>query len=71
MSDRRVSAIRFSSVTKRYADAPPVLSELSFTVEPGEFVSIIGPSGCGKSTLLKLVAGLSPISAGHPSRSMA
>lgn len=35
-----------------------VLGETSFTVEEGEFVTIIGPSGSGKSTLLKLLAGL-------------
>jgi NitT/TauT family transport system ATP-binding protein len=31
---------------------------MSFTVKPGEFVSIIGPSGCGKSTLFNIVGGL-------------
>ena len=31
---------------------------LSFTVDKGEFVSIIGPSGCGKSTLLNIISGL-------------
>lgn len=34
------------------------LDEISFTVEQGEFVSIIGPSGCGKSTILSLIAKL-------------
>ena len=30
----------------------------SFTVNPGEFVTLVGPSGCGKSTLLRLILGL-------------
>jgi len=36
----------------------PVLEDISLTIAPGEFVSIVGTSGCGKSTLLRLVAGL-------------
>lgn len=35
-----------------------VLSNLSFDVTHGEFVSIVGPSGCGKSTLLSLISGM-------------
>lgn len=34
------------------------LDEVSFTVETGEFATLIGPSGCGKTTLLKIIAGL-------------
>lgn len=35
-----------------------VLTDISFYVEQGEFVSIVGPSGCGKSTLLSLLSGM-------------
>jgi NitT/TauT family transport system ATP-binding protein len=38
----------------------PVLEDITFQVEPGEFLGLLGPSGCGKSTLLRLVAGLEP-----------
>jgi NitT/TauT family transport system ATP-binding protein len=34
------------------------LVDVTMTVDPGEFVSLIGPSGCGKSTLLRLIANL-------------
>lgn len=40
--------------------APPVeaLKDVSFTINDGEFISLIGPSGCGKTTLLKVFGDL-------------
>ena len=60
----RTPAIVLEHVSKQYGQGATILDNLSATIPPGEFVSIIGPSGCGKSTLLKLVAGLSPITSG-------
>jgi NitT/TauT family transport system ATP-binding protein len=53
---------RFSSVPVRGFRA---LAPSSFSIRPGEFVSIVGPSGCGKSTLLSMIAGLTKPSAGE------
>lgn len=42
----------------RADDRLPVLDQIGFQVQEGEFLSVVGPSGCGKTTLLKLIAGL-------------
>ena len=34
------------------------LDDVTFTIDDGQFTTIIGPSGCGKTTLLKIIAGL-------------
>ena len=48
--------LTFQNVSFQYQeDAQPMLRELSFQVENGEFVSVIGHSGCGKSTIFRLV----------------
>jgi len=52
-----LSGLRISGVTKRYGEKP-VVSELSFTVEPGTVASLVGPNGCGKTTTLSMIAGL-------------
>ncbi len=49
------------NVVKRFETPDGVLTavdDVSFTVAPGEFLSVIGPSGCGKSTLFNIIGGL-------------
>jgi ABC-type nitrate/sulfonate/bicarbonate transport system ATPase subunit len=54
-------AVEFRHVSASYREGEailPVLDDLSFTVEQGEFIALIGPSGAGKSTVLDLITGL-------------
>ncbi|SHN09673.1 ABC transporter ATP-binding protein [Rhizobacter sp. OV335] len=53
--------LQIQHLSKQYevqGDPLPVLQDITLTVNPGEFVSIVGSSGCGKSTLLRLIVGL-------------
>jgi spermidine/putrescine transport system ATP-binding protein len=44
------------NVIKRFGSHAAV-NDVSFSVAPGEFFSILGPSGCGKTTLMRMIAG--------------
>ena len=63
--------LEFRNVTKRFRSnkrgEPPIVAvtDLSFTLQDGEVVSLIGPSGCGKSTLLNMGSGLDPATEGE------
>ena len=52
----RRGVLQFNQVEFRYPGAEhPILSDISFTAEPGKFTAIIGSTGSGKSTLLNLI----------------
>ena len=46
-------------VSRRYG-AVTAVSQVSFTVRPGEVLGYLGPNGSGKSTTVKMLAGLMP-----------
>ncbi|KAH7625165.1 P-loop containing nucleoside triphosphate hydrolase protein [Sordaria sp. MPI-SDFR-AT-0083] len=58
--------IQFSNVSFAYPSRPdhPVLDNVSFTIQPGQFVGLVGPSGAGKSTIMNLVQRLYAPTAG-------
>ena len=60
--------LKFENITYTYhtkEGETTAVKDLSFTVENGQFVSVIGPSGCGKTTILSLAAGLLAPSSGE------
>src|SRR5450631_1590246 len=59
-----MAGIRFSHVSKAFADGQRVVADLNLDIADGEFLVLVGPSGCGKSTALRMVAGLEDISEG-------
>jgi NitT/TauT family transport system ATP-binding protein len=59
--DPKTSILTVEDVVKRFETPDGLLTaidHISFTVKPGEFLSVIGPSGCGKSTLFNMIGGL-------------
>jgi putative hydroxymethylpyrimidine transport system ATP-binding protein len=50
--------LEFNNVSFGYDEISKILDELSFSVRPGEFISIVGVSGSGKSTIFRLVTDL-------------
>jgi len=69
-TDKAVETLRggieINHVSFRYSEGGPlVLNDLSFNIEPNEFVAIVGSSGSGKSTLVRLLLGFERCEAGE------
>jgi len=58
------AVVTMSHVSKVFSNGTLALSDMSLTVNSGEFISLLGPSGCGKSTALRIIAGLGAASSG-------
>ncbi len=58
MNTTTTGSLAFDRIGMVFPDGTEAIREASFTVERGEFVTVVGPSGCGKSTLLKIASGL-------------
>ncbi|MBQ0050639.1 MAG: ABC transporter ATP-binding protein [Treponema sp.] len=50
------SQVKIDNVNKAFGDFV-ALKDINFTINPGEFFTLLGPSGCGKTTLLRILAG--------------
>ena len=64
--EREASAVQhveLRDITKRYGGFQAV-TDLSLSIDKGEFCALLGPSGCGKSTLLRMIAGLEEVTEG-------
>src|SRR5438132_5949871 len=62
--------VAFQGVGKTFPGGTEAVRDVSFALEPGEFLAVVGPSGCGKSTLLRIASGLERPSSGSVERSV-
>ena len=58
------SIMDVTGLCKRFGDER-ALSDISFSLEPGEVLGLIGPNGAGKTTLMEAIAGIQPVDAGE------
>jgi len=63
-SPGKIKKVEVRNIVKSF-DGVRVVDDVSFTVDDGEFFTLLGPSGCGKTTILRCIAGLEKINQGE------
>lgn len=54
-----MSLLELVKISKSFENSKaPIIEDISFSLNQGEFVTLLGPSGCGKTTILRIIAGL-------------
>jgi len=54
-----MKVLELVEITKSFENKnAPIIENINFSIDEGEFVTLLGPSGCGKTTILRIIAGL-------------
>lgn len=62
-AEKSAVIVRCENINKKFK-SKTVLEDISFTINRGEFLSLLGPSGCGKTTILRMLIGIEKPSSG-------